>query len=178
MIPSREFTHPVALVKLSTRPQPHHLVASEAARAALAARFDLQSIDRLEGWLDVARSGQGAVLTGRLVADVVQSCIVSGEPVPAHVAEELALRFEPEAETAEDIELESGALDVLPVEGDSIDLGEALAQSLLLALDPYPHASPDVLESVRRHLKTEAEVEAQALADKKAANPFAKLRPQ
>lgn len=178
MNPPREFTHPVALVKLSPRPQPHHLVAGEAARAALAARFDLQAIGRLEGWLDVARSGQGAELTGRLVADVVQSCIVSGEPVPAHVDEALSLRFEPDAGTADDVELESAALDVLPVDGDSIDLGEALAQSLLLALDPYPHASPEVLESVRRYLKTEADVEAQALADKQAANPFAKLRPQ
>ena len=34
------------------------------------------------------------------------------------------------------------ALDVLPIEQDSIDLGEAVAQSLFLALDPYPRADP------------------------------------
>ncbi len=175
---TREFSHFVALAKLSPRPQAHHLVAGETARAVLAARFSLQSIGRLEAWLDVSRSRDGAELTGRLVADVVQTCIVSGEPVPAHVEEELALRFEPADDGREEVELEAGALDILPTEGDSIDLGEAVAQSLALALDPWPRAAPEVLEKARRHLTTEAEAEAQLEADKKAANPFAKLRPQ
>jgi uncharacterized metal-binding protein YceD (DUF177 family) len=175
---TRDFSHVVALAKLSPRPQPHHLVAGEAARAALAARFGLQSIGRLEAWLDVSRSRDGAALTGRMVADVVQTCVVSGEPVPAHVEEDLALRFEPADESGEELELESDALDVLPTDGDAIDLGEAVAQSLALALDPWPRAPDEVVEQARRHLTTEAEAEAQAEADKKAANPFSKLRPQ
>ena len=65
---TREFSHFVALAKLSPRPQAHHLVAGETARAALTARFSLQSIGRLEAWLDVSRSRDGAELTGRLVA--------------------------------------------------------------------------------------------------------------
>ncbi|TPE61083.1 DUF177 domain-containing protein [Sandaracinobacter neustonicus] len=175
---TREFSHIVALAKLSPRAQPHHLSAGEGAREALARRFGLISIARLEGDFDVSRSGNGADLTGRMVADVVQSCIVSGEPVPAHVEEELTLRFEPQAEAPDDLELDSGALDVLPVEGDSIDLGEALAQSLALALDPWPRAAPEQLAAARRHLITEAEAEAQAEAEKLAASPFAKLRPK
>jgi uncharacterized metal-binding protein YceD (DUF177 family) len=166
----------VQLAKLSPRPHDFALAASEPVRAALAKRFGLEAIGRLEGNLAVVRAGAGAKATGRLVADVVQSCVVSGEPVPAHVEEALDLRFEPLDEGREEIELEADALDVMPVEGDAIDLGEALAQALAVALDPYPRAAPEVLAKVRRLLMSEEEAEAQEAAAKAAANPFAALK--
>ena len=168
----------VQLAKLSPRPQDYPLVASDTVRAALAARFGLEAIDRLEGQLAVVRDGAGARATGRLVADVMQSCVVSGEPVPAHVDEPLELRFELLDAARDEIELEADALDVMPVEGDAIDLGEALAQALAVALDPYPRAAPEVLAKVRRRLLSEEEAEAQAAAAKAAANPFAALKKQ
>jgi uncharacterized metal-binding protein YceD (DUF177 family) len=166
----------VQLAKLSPRPQDYPLVAPEEARAALAARFGLESIDRLEGALSVVRAGAGARASGRLVAEVVQSCVVSGEPVPAHVEEALDLTFEPIVETGDEVELDPQALDVMPVEGDAIDLGEALAQALAVALDPYPRASPEVLAKARRLLMSEEEAEAAEAASKAAANPFAALK--
>jgi uncharacterized metal-binding protein YceD (DUF177 family) len=168
----------VQLAKLSPRPQDYPLVAADTVRAALAERFGLEAIDRLEGALSVVRDGAGARATGRLVADVVQSCVVSGEPVPAHVEEELNLRFEPLEGAGEEIELEADALDVMPVEGDAIDLGEALAQALAVALDPYPRASPEVLAKARRLLMSEEEAAAEEAAAKSAANPFAALKKQ
>jgi uncharacterized metal-binding protein YceD (DUF177 family) len=168
----------VQLARLSPRPQDYPLVAPEAVRAALARRFGLQAIDRLEGRLAVVRAGEGARASGRLVADVVQSCVVSGEPVPAHVDEALELRFElPEADGAE-IELEADALDVMPVENDTIDLGEALAQALAVALEPYPRAAPEVLAKVRHLLLSEEEADALEAAAKAAANPFSALKRQ
>lgn len=168
----------VQLAKLSPRPQDYPLVASQAVRAALAERFGLEAIDRLEGHLAVVRDGAGARATGRLLADVVQSCVVSGEPVPAQVDEPLELRFEPLDELRDEVELEAEALDVMPVEGDAIDLGEALAQALAVALDPYPRAGPEVLAKARRLLMSEEEAEAQEAAAKAAANPFAALKKQ
>jgi uncharacterized metal-binding protein YceD (DUF177 family) len=168
----------VQLARLSPRAQDYPLVAPDDARARLAERFGLESIGRLEGRLSVAREGAGARATGQLVADVVQRCVVSGEPVPAHVSEALDLRFETLETGAEEIELEPDALDVMPVEGDAIDLGEALAQALAVALDPYPRATPEVLARVRRMLLSEEEAEAQAQAEKAAANPFAALKRQ
>lgn len=173
-----EFSHRVPVDKLSPRAQPLALTAGAEARAALAARFDLISIDRLEATLELVRRGRGAEVTGRLEADVVQRCVVSGEPVPAHVRELLALRFEPPTEAEGDIELEAEALDTLPVEDGAIDVGEAVAQSLLLALDPYPRADEATLARVRAHLLSEEEAEARAEAAKAAASPFAKLKPQ
>lgn len=166
----------VQLAKLSLRPQDYALAASEPVRAALAKRFGLEAIDRLEGNLAVVRDGAGARATGRLVADVVQSCVVSGEPVPANVDEAIDLHFEPLDEAGDELELEADALDVMPVEGDAIDLGEALAQALAVALDPYPRAAPEVLARVRRLLLSEEEAEAQDAAAKAAANPFAALK--
>lgn len=175
---AREWQVVVQLAKLSPRPQDYRLTAPAAARAALATRFGLESIDRLEAQVSVARTGAGARATGRLVADVLQSCVVSREPVPAHVEEALDLRFEPLESECEEIELEADALDMMPVEGDAIDLGEALAQALAVALDPYPRAAPEVLANVRGLLLSEEEAAAQEAAAKAAANPFAALKRQ
>ena len=170
-----EFSRRIPLLKLSTRAQPFHLEADAAARQALAKRFDLVSVERLEAQLEAYRSGPAAIVTGKLSADVVQSCVVSGEPVPARVEEVIQLRFE-EAPDEDDLELEEEALDVLPIEQDSIDLGEAVAQSLFLALDPYPRADPVAIQKARLHLTSEEEAEAAAAAEKAAASPFAQLK--
>ena len=174
-----EFSQKLALVKLSTHAQPVHIEAGESARAALAHRFGLQSIGRLVADLEVARAGKGALVTGRFQADVVQSCIVSGEPLPASVADDIHLRFEPDVATpGQEVELEADALDILPTEDESIDLAEAVAQSLLLALDPYPRATDEVLARARMHLLSEEEAaEAEARAKAKS-NPFSQLRPK
>lgn len=176
---SDAFSQKVALAKLSTNAQPVRIEAGEAARAALAQRFGLQSIGRLVADLEVARAGKGARVTGRFQADVVQSCIISGEPLPASVADDINLRFEPDAATpGQEVELEADALDVLPIDEESIDLAEAVAQSLLLALDPYPRAPDEVLARARKHLLSEEEAaEAEARA-KTQSNPFSKLRPK
>ncbi len=173
-----EFSHRIPLEKLSSRAQDHSLEADVAARAALAARFDLIAIDRLIAQVSVEKQGRGALLAGRLEADVVQRCALSGEPVPAHVAETLTLRFEPEQAEPGEIELEASALDVLAVEDGAVDIGEAVAQSLFLALDPYPRADEAVLARVRALILSEEEAEA-AEADAKAkASPFAVLKKQ
>ena len=171
------FSLKLPLAKLSNHPQPVHVEANAAARAAVAQRFGLSALDRLVADLEVSRAGKGALVTGRFEADAVQSCIVSGEPLPVQVGDSINLRFEPDmAEPGQDIELEEEALDVIPIDGDSVDLAEAVAQSLLLALDPYPRAPEEVLARVRRHLMTEEEAEAAEAHAKAQANPFSMLR--
>ena len=46
------------------------------------------------------------------------------------------------------MELAEGELDIVPYEGGAIDLGEAAAQTLVLALDPWPRA-PDADVALR-----------------------------
>lgn len=171
-----EFSLVVPLSRLTAVPRRHRLVADRAARAALAQRFDLVSLDRLEADLEVRRAAGGAIATGSMLALVVQRCVVSSEPVSARIETALDLRFEPEAEPAAETELAAETMDILPLEDGTIDLGEAVAQSLALALDPWPRADEAALAAARRHLMTEAEAEA-AHADLKAfASPFSALK--
>ncbi len=171
---ANEFSHLVAVDRIPRAGMALRLAAGADARAALARRFGLLALDRLEGEVTLARAGRGIDLAGTLVAEATQVCVVSGEPVAASLSEVLALRFEPPADVAPDteIELSDEALDLLPIEDGAIDVGEALAQSLAVALDPYPRASPDAVAEARRRLLSEEE----AAAEARRSSPFAALR--
>ena len=58
---------------------------------AIAERLGLPGIDRLEAHATLARDGELVRAAGRLVASLEQSCVVTGEPVPAHVDEPFEL---------------------------------------------------------------------------------------
>ena len=140
------------------------LVADEGERAALAERFGLVRIDRLEAVVLIEREGQALKADGVLTAEIVQSCAVSAEDLPVAIREPLALRFVPAtaAHTPdEEIELDADDLDEIEFTGASIDLGEAVAQSLALAIDPFA-TGPDADQ-------------ARQLLDEGSANPFAVL---
>jgi uncharacterized metal-binding protein YceD (DUF177 family) len=136
-----EFSRPFRLDTIGDAPRTVAVEAEEAERGALATRFGLIALDRLDATAALARDGDVVIATGRIRAEAVQACVASGEPVPAHIDEEFALRFTPPVTPAEEeIELEEGELDVLTYEGGAVDLGEAVAQTLALALDPFPRA--------------------------------------
>jgi hypothetical protein len=113
--------------------------ASEAERAALAARFGVSAIERLRASVRLADEGPAIEAEGTLAATVIQPCAISGEDFAQEIAEEIAFRFVPAAATVAEgeIELESDQLDEIEYEGELFDLGEAVAQSLGLAIDPY-----------------------------------------
>jgi uncharacterized metal-binding protein YceD (DUF177 family) len=119
--------------------KPVAIEANDAERAALARRFGLVSIGRLEAEVTLVPDGEAVLANGALRAEIVQSCAVSGEDLPVAIDEPLALRFVPEqaAATEEEVELSEDELDEIPFTGKSFDLGEAVAQSLALAIDPY-----------------------------------------
>lgn len=142
----------VPLRHLQAAPKPVHFEADAARRKALAERFALQSVDSLVADVELRRQGQVVSLDGQFSAAVVQTCVVSGEPVAAQVGGPLRLRFAPETDAGEDIELDSDLIDTLPLAGDAVDVAEAIAQSLYLALDPYPRAPDAVLAKYRRYL--------------------------
>lgn len=143
------------------------LVASEAERKALAARFALVSIDSLTADLALSRKDRTVSAEGRLRASIIQSCAVSGEDLPVEIDEPLAFRFVPEAEHGpgeEEVELDAEDCDEIDYSGSHIDLGEAVAQSLALAIDPY--AEGPQAEEARRKA---------GLLDEAQSGPFAAL---
>ena len=143
------------------------LIADEAERAALAERFGIVRIDRLEAEVLLGRKGQAVNAQGTLTADVVQSCAISAEDLPVAIREDIAFRFVPENEGRapdEEIELDTDELDEIEYSGSTFDLGEAVAQSVALAIDPFA-VGPDAEEARRRA----------GLLDEGAAGPFAAL---
>lgn len=142
-----EFSHVVPLSEIGMKAVHHRLLASESERMALAKRFGLTSLDLLSAEVALSSDDIGIIAKGSLAADVVQVCVVSGAPVPAHIAESFAIRFSPEPifEPDSDIELEVEETDSVFHDGRVIDLGEAVAQTLALAINPFPR-SPDAEE--------------------------------
>ena len=73
---------------------------------------------------------------GHLEARVVQTCVLTLEDFEANVEERFNLRFVPEGSESDNPDPE--AEDEVPYSGSTIDLGDAAAEQLALALDPYP----------------------------------------
>lgn len=144
MVSDNEFSHFVKLNDIGAGESNVHLSADLDARTGLARRFDLASLDLLEADIALSRSAKGVLAVGRFRADLVQSCVATGEPVSAHLDEPITIRFIPEPITAADaeIELDADECDTMFYDGLGVDLGEAVAQTLGLSLDPYPR-SPD-----------------------------------
>lgn len=146
-----EFARPCAVDRLPVGGQAFAVAASEAERSALAERFDLDGLDRLEAEgsveaVPVAGSSPLVEVRGRLRADARQRCVVTLEPVPATLDTEFRRIFtrEPVDEAVGAAEIEIDALDddepePLPA-GGTLDLGELVAEELAVALDPYPRS--------------------------------------
>lgn len=158
-----EFSRPLDRRHLTA--QPTKLTASEDERAALAKRFGLVRVDGLEAEVSLEADGEAVNASGRLRAQIVQSCAISGEDLPVTIDEPLVLRFVPaQAIEDEELELEESQLDEVPFTGHLFDLGEAVAQSLALAIDPYA-VGPNA-EQARKNA---------GLSDQAASGPFAAL---
>lgn len=146
-----EFERILRLDTLGSAEREMTLEANADERTALARRFGLAAIDQLVAKVAFHRTGETVELRGELEAQVIQHCVASGAPVPARISEPFRLRFVPEAmleSDAEEIELSADDCDVIGYAGGQIDLGEAVAETLALALDPFPR-SPDADAALR-----------------------------
>jgi len=141
-----EFSRRVDLARVGALESTYPISAEAGERAALARRFELLSLDRLEAEIRLKRMGGGMVrLTGRFSTDVVQACVLSLEPVASALEQDFTVLYGPaEPDKTVMVDLESDAAE--PFDGDAIDIGEAVAQQLALALDPYPRAPGARLE--------------------------------
>ena len=107
-------------------------------------RLGLEALDRLEAHAALSREGETCRAEGRLAASLEQSCVVTGEPVAAHVDEPFDLVFMPEPQDRRRTKRSSSAstdCDVVFHDGAAIDLGSAIADTLALSLDPYPRSA-------------------------------------
>jgi uncharacterized metal-binding protein YceD (DUF177 family) len=161
-----EFSHPVPLSEIGGKAVHVKLAASEEQRKALARRFDLLSLDALSAKVSVRYENDGIVAEGALEAELVQACVASGAPIPAKLSESFTIRFIPNPEHAPgaEIELEADDCDTIFHDGRVVDLGEAVAQTLGLAIDPFPRSAEADIALRKAGVKGEHE-----------AGPFAAL---
>jgi hypothetical protein len=122
--------------------------ADEAQREALARLHGLEAFTPYTPRLGITAWKRGGVrVTGRIGADIVQQCVVTLDPVPARVDEEVAATFLPEGsrlarptfsaegEILLDAEGEDGPE---TFSGDTIDVGQLAEEFFALGIDPYP----------------------------------------
>lgn len=161
-----DFAHRLALDQIRDGDR-MDIVADDDERHAVAERLGLLNLDRFEAHAVLSRDGQKVRANGRLKAALQQSCVATGEPVPAHIDEPFELRFMPEPKgrgPEEEVELSEDDLDTIFHDGSAIDLGGAIADTLALSLDPYP-----------RSAGAEAALKEAGVMTEDEASPFAAL---
>jgi uncharacterized metal-binding protein YceD (DUF177 family) len=172
-----ELSRRISLASVAENGEPFRIDASESERQALARRFELVELPSLhaEGVLSVTAHGRRARLEGRVRAQVVQSCVVTLDPVPAKIDEAFVRHYSADsaaaASAAADVDFEADDPPD-PIVGGAIDVGEAVAEELGLALDPYPRAPGAVLEQP----ETEVSQSGEAGSETGPESPFAALR--
>lgn len=117
------------------------LIGSNAECVALAARYGVDELRSISAELSVAGVGsRGLRVEGKVSAELVQSCVVTLDPVEESISEDVSVTYLPEGEDdLQDAEL--AAFDdeeIEPFDGESVDLGELVAQTVAAAIDPYP----------------------------------------
>jgi uncharacterized metal-binding protein YceD (DUF177 family) len=145
-----ELSRPVKIDAIGAAPQTLCVEATRDECAALVARFNLQAIAHLKADVTYRSDGDDIMASGTLTAAVIQNCIATGEPVAEAVDDVFTIRFvAADHVVADEIELEERDCDVIEHDGQVIDLGEAVAQTLALALHPYPRIA-DADEHLRK----------------------------
>lgn len=163
-----EFHRPERIDAIGDGERTVAIAADAPERGALAARFALIAVDRLEATLAIRRDAVGIRVSGRVTGAVVQSCSITDEPIPIDIDEPIELTFVDAATTGDEVELAADALDTIEIEGDAIDLGEIAAETMALALDPFPRGPNAAAALTAAGVLSEEEA--------KPAGPFANLK--
>ena len=152
--PVPEFSRPIPRERLGGRVLAEAISATPQERAALARRFGLLGFDLLRATAKIEPAeGIGLLrLSGHLSAEISQACVLTLEPVASRIEEDFTLLYSlepgPAPAAAEEVVVDPEAEGPPePLGPGGLDLGEAVAQQLAVALDPYPRAPGAVAEA-------------------------------
>lgn len=171
-----EFSRPLALGVIGPTALQRHLCAREEERAALARRFGLRAITELVADLTVWRDGAHILVTGHVRGQAVQACVISDADVVTQLDEPINLAFQRGGDDdLSELELEAQDMDILPLPASAIDLGEAVAQTFALALDPFVRAAGACLPGHGAGAASDAGAGDAQNREPQKPNPFAVL---
>jgi hypothetical protein len=139
-----EFSRPLRAHEVGGTARNVSIESQPAECAALAQRFGWLALDELTGSFVVRAEAAGIRVTGTVQGHGSHACVISAVPVAFAATESVSLLLAPAAVAGEEVELGSDDLDVEPLTGDVIDLGEIAAQALALGVEPFPRA-PDAV---------------------------------
>ncbi len=140
-----EFCRLVPLSRIGPEGYRQAIEATAEERAQLALRFGLIALDRLVATVALRRQSGGTFeLEAAFEAEFAQECVVSLDSVYGTVAQSFSLAYGPSGEAASELELDAEETAFEPLHGDAVDIGEAVAQELSLALPPFPR-DPDAI---------------------------------
>ena len=104
---------------------------------ALTERFGWVSLDHLAGEFCIRKVALHCWdVTGHIVGQIVQSCIVTGTPVLENIDFQIEERYVRIAKQTDQVEV--GLDGVEPIKNGAIDIGELTVQSLCLAATAWP----------------------------------------
>lgn len=116
--------------------------ATAAECARVAEELGLAGCERIDVTVQIRPlSGGRFRATGHIGADVVQSCVVTLEPVAQTIDEPFDVTFSPDADESREVSSEREILsepDVEPLADGRIEVGRVAYELLASALDPYP----------------------------------------
>jgi len=162
-----EYSRTLRIDTIGSEPRAVAIAADAEEREALAKRFGIASLALLRADAAVGLEGGQVRAKGRVVAAFVQLCVATNVALPAtlDIPFDIVFRADIPAEAPDaGIELSETECDIVFYEGGAIDLGEAAAQTLALAIDPYPRA-----------LGADAVLKAAGVLSEAQAGPFAAL---
>jgi uncharacterized metal-binding protein YceD (DUF177 family) len=165
------WTQKVPLERIGPVAQPMQLEAPESALAALAARFELASIESLTAKVELGQDQEGVRLRGTVAAAFHYACRVSRDAFPAKLDLPVDVLFLPADQLPDPDEVTENPdpwdIDELDLAG--VDVAEAVAVTLALSLDPFPRG-PTADEALERlGIQTEEQ-------DRAQRSPFAVLK--
>ena len=160
-----EVSRPLQVDRVPKLGSTEKLSAEPAELQALAKRFKIPVLHSLSAEIRATPwRGGGMKLEGHITADLEQVSVISLEAFRETVSVPLARYFLPHGAVVDNQQED----DADPIDNGWIDLGEVVAETLALDLDPYPRKPGEAFPG---HVEDDA-------AEAKAPSPFAVLAPK
>lgn len=132
-----ELHRPVTLDRVGPQGTVLTVDAAPGELPEIAARLRLVALASLHCAFKLRRIGAATIeAEGALCARVTETCVVTLDPFEHDVEETFTVHFVPAG--SEDDDPDPEAVDQIPFDGGSVDIGEAAVEQLALTLDPYP----------------------------------------
>ncbi len=132
-----ELHRPVALDRVGPQGTVLTVDAAPGELPEITVRLRLVALASLHCAFKLRRIGAATIeAEGALRARVTETCVVTLDPFEHDVEETFTVHFVPAG--LEDDDPDPEAVDQIPFDGGSVDIGEAAVEQLALALDPYP----------------------------------------